>query len=717
MTPQEELAKLEAELELDKLEGEVTTPAISQKQANSRLVQGVKDFATETVPRVGADAFKKLIQFGMLPVEGVRAFADKVSGDPVKFGEMTQALTDPIDAVVLPATTPGERSGVDIAGSTLSGAVFPGSRLRNAITGGVSEAGTQVGEAVGHSVGGDNGGVIGGIAGGVVTGGLASIPKGEGTAHQMLAEAIKGLTPGEIAAARNLQSKAQKEGIYLSPEQLFGQSSALDTLANDVLRSGKGEFQSRVMEQGGQTQQAARTGAQIIGPPVSTADATRDLRLAAEGAIKGDSAISPNIKALYDLQGARVTPAVMDDLDTQLKVLQGEFRGSEGITDRLANLRAALLKARDQVPGPPAPPKLVKGEGAAKWLLQAQEAKPVPAGAEAKYLDQIVKETEAALRDIKLNTPGAARQQTGVVSGAVGKVEAILDAVNPMRKQADELFASAKGREAALKSSLAGRLAGKAGVSEEAPDSLGLLRSVLAKDTDQGVEISELSSVLRDRAKNLRAEAQRIGLRDPITAQELMDEAAQAERALPQAARVLWDEAFSNATDTRKGGGRVAATAAGDFASALIGSPIKEENFRKLMQAVGASTQSGAQDPKAYADGVINLLKVLEASARNRQGVPMAANDISKMSGATLAGDAFRVTQPLAQTQVISRAIKNIAYARQYKKLSEIFSDPNSAAIIEKMGRTPVISSKQGALLTTLMTSLNSAYPDQKPKE
>jgi hypothetical protein len=181
---------------------------------------------------------------------------------------------------------------------------------------------------------------------------------------------------------------------------------------------------------------------------------------------------------------------------------------------------------------------------------------------------------------------------------------------------------------------------------------------------------------------------------------------AQASRALPQAARLQWDEAVHSAFD---GGANVGASGAA-LADKLIGNnnPVKEANFKALL--VGSREFQGMEDPKAFADGMVAMLRALRASSRNRSGnLPAAGGTEIRPSLGTIAGKS-------AATGMISvpwgaatagrgyvERLSALAHERQFQRLSEIFNDPNALDLIQQLGKMPFGSSRSGAILNTLI--------------
>jgi hypothetical protein len=692
---------------------EDTGPALSQEEAREGMIPSAGDIG-ERVGRFGREVrrqfFKQTGGLALLPVEIGRAFADKLGGDPVRFGELTQGLEDKIDDTLGTEPMSGEKRAARAGVATAIGAVAPGSAMRNAATALASNVGEQVGEEVGRQSGGEYGGIMGGGIGS-----LAPLPtllaKGRGTHQQMLVEALRGLKQGDFREATRVAGMAKDAGIDLTPEQLFSQRSGLDTLVDEVLRSGKGGLQERVFDQPQQATVAALRTRNQAGPEVDASTAVRELRESADNALESEG-LGKAGRRLYDYGDARVGQATLDDIDTQLRTLEEGVRGSDALTERIRALRKQVAGIVDTTPGPPGPAKVVRQEkGAAKFLQVPGEPTKVPVGARAEDLDRVVKEAQATLADLKRNTPGLAKLQTGQMAGAIKALEEALNYANPARPVADDLFKSALKRKQSAESSLTGRIAGRQGVDPAAPDSLALIKSTLGSDRNSTREIGELGSTLRDQSERLKREAEKAIL--PGEKQRLLDEAARVERSLPQAVRTLMDEAWSASQSTAKGG-RVDEAAGASFAGALIGTPNKEANFRKLLESTAVVGRMGT-DPKAYADGMINTLKVISASARNRGGTQFAKADIAAEAGDGVVRKGFRLTQPLARTQVISEGLRNIAYARQYKQLAKIFTSPDAVAQLERIGRTPVVSSRMGALISTLLTGASTEGEQDAP--
>lgn len=697
-----------------------TGPALSQEQANAKLGQGVKSGAaeavTKTVPQVGAEAVKQLLGFVMFPGELARSGVRKLMGEPADFGRATEAIHGGIDSLIAPPESKAGKRGVEIAGGGAAAAVAPGSRLRNVLTGLSSAGGGVAGQEVGQDIAGDNGRIIGGVLGSL-TGGLPMAAlKGSGDYRQMLSEALKGTKPGDFAEARRLQQQARLHGIDLTPEQLLPNQSGLDQLLSETLRAGggKGELQSLVMGQPGQANVLARNTGNRLGPNVGNEQAVRDLRLSAEGAID-DVRLSGAQKALFDDKGAMLSAPQIQAADRRLGEAAKELQASEA-RKPLAEFRALLRKIAEyrMEPGKPVGPLQKQPTGEFRTLPLTQELVPEGARAfkatlspeqrkldsmKASDLDTMIKEALLKLDDLTISMPGIAKRQQGQVAGVLKDIRDILDEITPTRVAGRDMESTRHELRNALTSGLVGRVAGRHGVTEAAPDAVGTLRTTLGANVAQDKAIGELASALRTRAMQAGARGDAEG-------------AAQATRSLPQAARVLWDEAVDKAFTNVQG--RTPGDAGSILYSTLIGSKgsAKEQNFGQLIQGVAASN---GQDPRALRDGFQTVLQLLNASGRNRQGLGFAAGDIRDMSGQTALRDAMRATGPLSRPQMIAEKLSLMGKERQYRQLSQIFTNPDALRILEEIGNTPIVSSRQGALMQVLFQTLQQpAKPAQE---
>lgn len=664
------------------------------------LVQG----ATQNpVSQVGAEAGKQLFELATLPVEAVRAGANKLAGDPVEFGRGTRMVTDAVDTVIPPPKGELGKAATRVAGSGVAALAFPGAPLRNFFTGVAAATGGELGDQTGRAVAGpsaspgqqDLAGGVGRLAGALLGGAPWTVARGKGTKNQMVQDSAKGLTQGDFAAAQRLQEAARAQGIYLSPEQLFGTNSGLDELFRETIsaNAGKGQLQSAVMGQVGKAEELARATAGKMGGNVGAEQATRDLRLGAERGLENAGRLTGAQRALYGKGQAEVPPQMLSSLQADLGTLADEFKASE-VASRIQRVQKVIDSVTEKVrlETPNGPKAVAAGKGAAKWKMAPQPptVTEVPLGATAADLDIIVKEAEGALADLTLSSPAMQKLQTGRAGEAFKRIRSVLDELNPQRTAANEMYKAAQEGREALSSSLMGRLAGRRGVNEEVPDNLGMLSSTLLSDRDNSKGIAQLAGALRGNAAKGHAES---------------------AQALPQAMRVLWDEAANKAFAPTQG--RIPATAGATFAETLIGSPAREANFRQLAQGVAATF---GEDPKAYAQGLVDVLKVVQATGRNRTGLGFAAADLKHAAGTSAVRDAFRLTQPIAQTHVISERLRNLAYQRQYRQLEDLFLQPDVVQQISNIGAMPIVSSRRGALITSLLTSLG-VIPDQEMKE
>jgi len=678
----------------------------AQAQARETMSSGFRE-AAKSIPQVLGEAGKQLITLGMLPGEAVSYGVDKLSGGDAEWGRGTKMLTEGIDSLIPPPETrPGKRAAA-VGGAAVSGAVLPGGALRNAITGMLGAGGGEAGATMGQNIAGDSGGVMGGVIGSLA-GGVGTVHRGAGGYKQMLADALKGTNPQDFSTATRLQKEANRLGIPLTPEQTLPFPTGLDTLVRETLESGAGtgKLQEVLISQRLKAEEAAKGAGNQLGPRVEDREATRTLRNALEKGIKQEGAMTPSGKALYgDKAGAMVTPqqlstirAGLDEVlaSTPIPEIQTRIKGMQKLIDDTTKKLEIPTKTTKQV-------LETRTKGAAKRLMKTVEEPGVielPLGADTSDLSQIANWVKGEMQDIKLNTPGIERLMTGKLGAAVKRVDTALDEAIPTRVQADDLFKSASGRREDLTSSLAGQLVGRTGVDQAAPDSLNLIRSVFGSGKLVDKEIAEVGSVTLARARNLEAEAARVGKIDPLQGTELMKEAQAAREAIPQAARSLYDEAVGRAL--RAGGeGRTPANFGAILHDDLIGTPEKKANFKALMLAAGAA--KGVDDPKAFAQGFESLLQVLQASGRNRAGVKMSIADIQTASGQSPLRTAVQATGSLARENMISTKLRQLAFDRQYTRLSNIFSDPEALRLVQEMGKESIMSPRQGAMASAVL--------------
>lgn len=657
-----------------------------------------KRLLTKGIPQVGASLAKTLGSLLLLPVEAGRAGARGIGMDQGEPGELTRRMQGKIDQFIPPPETKAGKLGVGGASAAIEAAVTPGSFMRNLAAQLGARVGVEVGGKVGQEKAGDNGRIIGGVIGGVVGGAPAGISGRPSTYNEMLAEAVRGLKPGDFAAAERLSKEAARHGITLTPEQLFDKQTGMDTLVNQTIASGKGSgrLQAQVLDQPGQLEAAARQGANRLGTNPGTAPATRDLREAAEGVLADAGKTRETVGKLF--RSSEPLPgSVIDDLDANLAILAAEYKGSRETVAKIEDLRARLGAVTEKGKFPFGTNTRVQpGSGAQKWrTVQEPNELEVTLGANPGDLDLVAKSVEATLKDLGLGNPAMERLMTGRVGGAVGSIKKILDEHIPTRTQGRELYGSMKDRQSDMSEDLLGRIAGYRGVQDGRPDNLNLIPSTLGRKDKQDSEIAALASALRERAA-----------RQAGTAPEA---SAQATRALPQAARVLWDKALDTAFNPGATG-RPAGTAGASFASSMVGREGSNQagNFNQLMQGVG---QAVGAEPKSFAAGMEQLLRVMQASGRNRSGAlaasPGAINQGQSMGADALRASATGTVSPAWGGVTAARGLANrlsvAAHARQYAKLEEILSDPNAVQLIQQLGKTPVMSSRAGAIANILL--------------
>lgn len=685
-------------------------PSISQGEANARLGKGAKagivKAVTETLPQVAAEGVKGLLSFALLPGEAVQKFVNKIDGDK-PYESATEFAHRKIDEAIPPPTKPTDKAGVEIAGGGLQALVSPGNAARNLATGLLSTAGGIAGRKTQENLTGDNGGITGGIIGSLAGGTPLSIFKGRGNHQEMLAEALKGTKPSDFANARRLQTEANGLGVNLTPDQLFSTPNGLDRLVLETLDAGGGggALQSLLMNQVNQAKAAARGAGNRLGANPGNEAAIRDLRLSAEGAID-DVRLTPAQRKLFDESGKMLNAPQIQAADARLSEAIKGLQASEA-RKPLQEFQQLLRRIAEyrMEPGVPTGP-LVGGatgefrhlpvtdrlvpEGARSFTTTLTPEKRKLDSMKAPDLDTMIKEALLKLDDLSISSPGLAKRQQGQISGVLGDIRAILDDITPTRVIGRDLETNRHEMRDALTAGLTGKIAGRHGVTESMPDAVGTLRTTLGANVDQEKAIATLAAALRNRAQKAAAAGDAEG-------------AAMATRSLPQGARVLWDEAVDKAFASVNG--RVPATSGSALYSAIVGSDgsAKARNFDQLMQGVAAAQ---GLDPAAVKNGMKSVLRVLEASGRNRQGVSFAGEALERVAGESALRDSVRAVGPLSGPAMVVDKLRMMGRERQYRELSKIFTDPNALQLIEDIGRQSIVSSRTGAQVQTLMQML-----------
>lgn len=684
-----------------------------------------------------------------LPIEALRFLGDKLGGDETHFGELTGKVHKAIDSVIAPPETKGGQALTRVAGGTLAGAAVPGNLVRNLITGLASTVGGAAGSEVGGNLADDKGRVIGGLLGAFAGGAPLSLAKGQGNTKEMLAEALKGVKPAEIEAAKRQMSEAVAMGVRLTPDQLFAQGTGLSALLNKILGSGAGDgkLQELVRSQPDSAMALVSALANRLGANPRAAVAARDLRLALEGVIGNVKPPASNARN-FGFGESRIGGGELQQIDEHLGTLANAYKGNRDTLAQIEQMRADLQRVSDTQKFTFGNKSVLDTEPGLKSAKRLMKSVPnemeVNLGANPADLDMVVKRIKANLDDIKISTPGLSRLQTGQVSDATKSITNLLDQLAPTRFAGRDIHSSAMGRGEDIRASLTGRIVGVNGVNEAKPDPMNVLNLLLPAKGDQSAEISALSASLRERAARegrgvapaLEAEQQATarfnGITDPAElaaankagqrAESAGTNAAQANRALPQAGRVLFEQAIDNTFG--RNGMSTPANAGQSFSSAVLGGPgsSQEKNFTALMRGIGSSV---GENPQEFSQGMVNAIRVLEASGRNRSGAALGealatrGGDISSRilnSPAVVGGIASGnpvIAGAVAVGKGLSAKFENMMYERQYRKLAEVFSNPDAIRIIVEMGKTPLMSSRQGAWLTTLFSTLQQ--PTNQP--
>ncbi len=702
MTEEEEFefrARLEAEMSTG------NTPGLSPAKTQAQARQGLIDGMAGAVPEIGRTAGRVAANIGAvvpLAIDAARYGVDKISGEDPPFSRAGKAYDEQIEAWFGRPASRSRQVGESVLAGAAGGAgvakAVGGSVARSTVSGGMGALGGEAGGAAGEPFGLE---VPGSIVGGLITGSPNQVYRGRGNLTNIVKDASKGLSDQDYVKAILLQKRARAAGIDLTPEQAFDQPTGFDTLVNETIRGGggKGDLQSLVNKQPLQVEEVARKVGPGVGPKARSAtDATRDLKESTYGAVDAEKQLSTSQRALYDDAGKTASGPQMDALQSKLAAMVEANAGSQETQTLIRDIQKRLAAVTEKTTITGSVPKLTErpGKPGKRLMLPTETSTELTLGADLAALDRIVKEAKATFTDMGIQTPGAAKIAQARYAAAAGEVEALLDDLITTRPQARDIARSAFERQDRLEAGLPGRVAGRKQPAD-APDSLSAVKSALMTEKDQAVDISELGSINRERAARLRVQARQT--KDDVLRDELIKEAQQAERAVPQAVRELWEESLTKAFKSKDG--RTSPTVGSDIAAQWL---TNEKNTRALVRTAMADSR-GLTGPalKEAEDGFISLLKVMEASGRNRAGVPVSQADIRAGVGKSAVKTAVQLTQPLARQAVLSSTLRNIAMQKRYDELAGIFSSPDGIAKLRELANTPVMSSRASSIVASML--------------
>lgn len=682
MTPQEELELLQLEQERRRRQAAATAAPTEQapqpaaqaaptlsKQGIMEVIRDIPGSAREAIAPV-LTAPAKIGGFLWDAQRGFKQFANKQSGGRVFPGaEDMPALTPKVDA--LRDALAGRELGNETPTAVMEG--ITGGPTGMAMSGAVNEMinrGVNPVVALGASL-------LVPAAGSAAT---RAYRAGSVDPRKMLAQgriehAVSGTDPAALREAAQLQSLAQKEGIFMLPSQGSGRSmpgiAQLETQALMSSAKGAGPLREQVFAQQGQADDLAKALVAQAGKPTNVEDAATNLQRAAVDRVRADSTREQRITGPYYAEAAKnkasVDPAEIKSaikaIDDSIKSMRGNEAfeiGARDLKRRLEEISktpkgdkgAAILgRLTGNKPSTVAAPDLYR-------VMQSfgSELKAVDARGVAKYEDNVAQALrELAERTVRnlYETKEPAYQTARELTKGMRRIDS--------RGPFDPLVSMTKANspENVINQTL------------KAPDALQ--------------EISRGRSVWAD-------------LKKPGTdsATPMTETVASNQKAVSEALATALEGARQRAFSLGNTGQRNPSASA-KFAREVAGTPTQEEALMRAIQAAGG-------DPTRSAE----LLTLNRALGRPSvvQGARVPVTDITPVEGLRMAGG-HELARRAAVMRVAQALVNRMSDGEVIRKLQQ----PDSAARLAQMPQVQTATPREK------LAALLAAAPQTMPTE
>lgn len=544
------------------------------------------------------------------------------------------------------------------------------------------------------------------LGGGVAGAGMHLATRNRPQSADLAKEAVEGITPAHFKAAQELQAASAKQGVDMTLDQALTAvgvpASNLSTIKNALAKSKSGnEVQSTLNRQSGQLEMLADTTvAKVPGPNswergdaanavqetattvLNNAKKARTEAVRADYAKAGDLPPEARARLLQIVDEVANRPGATDALKATAAELKTKLSGKSEALKAVEAARAAVAEA---APG--------GGKAQATAALQkALASAEADVGKPLKALDVDVAISDAMGAYKGTPTYLANPQATGQVKGLGARLNEEFQKLSPEVAAAEAKYkAISEATVNPLKKSAIGRLAGTRGALPDREANAAALEGIFNRGSDAQVsrnEITELASKLSTVDKD----------------------------AFPAAFKTYLRGKLDAAIESSPGKVVPDATNSGNTAGRIYESLFKT---RAQLNGVGSATEAVARgyglDPKAARAGLENLAQITNA-LRNRPGVVGGLNeqDIKTMSGGSVTANAVRLYGFLPLERV-ARNMEQRDLDKTFREFDRILTTPEGAALLQKLAKVPVMSSKAITLLSTFGGTVGSA--EAKPSD
>lgn len=514
-------------------------------------------------------------KLGIPPIPGLRDLPAPT--DLLK--DATDYLFTPREGEV-PETELGKGAS-RVLGSTIAGAVSPGSLVANLAAG----AGAGLGAEIGQEVGGSNGAVVGGLLGSVVPGGASAAARLIGTpatTKAKLAEmGLRNVDDFQLAIAKQRMEAAKVRGVNLTLPQAMPAESNLDTLQDMFVRMDAGE----------------PLAAQLRAQPQEIADASQAALKTLPGRVKGaqevanqgQEAATDALKQMRAERTAAVTPAYQSS---------GSLDPKDAL-DMTQGLRDAV-RGKGQLDRSKTLTKLYNKLNPVKKVTQTDGEvvkKRIPV-TDVQTIDDTLRELEKKMSN-KPKDPRAA----ALIQSEIGKIRDRLGDLSPGYQEGSKQYAQiTRDVINPAKQGPLGMVAGRTGYAPDAPAS----RTNLFGIFDRGTPTQ--------------------GKSDILTLQRDMAKAEGGKQAFADAGTSWFAEGLDKAMKSE--GGNLKPDLARTIEQTFFGTPSQSRGTRDVFAGIA---KAQGVDESTYVNGMKNWAQTIKAAAKRPSGTRgQSSQEVSK---------------------------------------------------------------------------------------
>lgn len=606
---------------------------------------------------------------------------------------------------------PGYKSA--IAEGVGGGLMAPGSLASRVITGGASGAGA---EAAGKLS--DNNPwarLLGGLAGGLGTGALMNkVTRVSPRTEEIGKEILEGVSPQDLAKAKELMLQAKKQGVNLTLGQALekrtnvnvvedalannrhgnltqktfrNQPSQVKTLSETMIDRLPGEIQNSPSAAANDLQSAAtdtiaearKQRGDLWQETFKRADQNRQVRL--ENVVKGRAAQVEEAKANFGKTLDRYTKSVVSDaLKPGSADVDGGFKEVIATGGKAQETAKALEKSLEKWKSYGTVPAaqitqvrnslLAKARKAANTaeggkyqsmadsLLNA-EGKPIT---DVDNLLKIHRDWRDSVANTNIGTPSASATVAGAAKTSSGQLRDVVTANNMPTAVANKVYSEfTTGTLEPLKKSVVGRVAGKTGATPDTEAPLTKMETLFNKGSDPRVgaksDILTLAKELKKTNPN----------------------------AFPNAVKTHLSKKIADTLES-SGDGQLSEKTAESLRNALFKSESQRQGIRDM---VAGSARSLNKSDVAAVRGFENLMRVVDAaSVRPKTVGGLQRNEVMEMGGKSYGADALRVFG-FMPFEKAAHNIESHLMGRTFRNLDKIVATPEGVDTLIKISKLP----------------------------